>query len=54
MKHKTNHTLPKLEFLLEHGSLLVMSKKTQQFWLHTVPKELKVKETRFNLTFRHT
>lgn len=42
----------KLEFPLKHGTLLIMSGELQHFWQHSVPKELKVKEPRFNMTFR--
>jgi alkylated DNA repair dioxygenase AlkB len=37
---------------LGHGSMLVMCRGTQQHYLHSVPKEMKVKEPRINLTFR--
>jgi alkylated DNA repair dioxygenase AlkB len=40
------------EFRLTCGSLLVMAGKTQHFWKHSVPKELKVSGARINLTFR--
>ena len=42
----------KLEFPLKHGTLLIMSGELQHFWQHSVPKEKKVKKSRFNLTFR--
>lgn len=42
----------KVEFPLKHGTLLIMKGELQHFWKHAVPKELKVKEHRFNLTFR--
>lgn len=42
----------KVEIPLKHGTLLVMSGQTQHFWQHAVPKEKKVKQSRFNLTFR--
>lgn len=34
------------------GSLIVMSGPLQEFWKHELPKSLKVKEERLNLTFR--
>lgn len=42
----------KLEFPLKHGTLLIMAGELQHFWQHSVPKEKKVKEARFNMTFR--
>jgi alkylated DNA repair dioxygenase AlkB len=41
-----------LTLKLEHGSLLVMLGKTQQNWVHSVPKRKGVSKSRFNLTFR--
>jgi alkylated DNA repair dioxygenase AlkB len=41
-----------LTLKLEHGSLLVMMGKTQQNWVHSVPKRKGVRRSRFNLTFR--
>ena len=40
------------EILLKEGSLLVMEGELQQHWKHQLPKALKVKEARINLTFR--
>ena len=42
----------KIEILLKHGSLLVMSGALQHHWQHSVPKQAKVKNSRLNLTFR--
>jgi len=42
----------KLEFLLKHGTLLIMKGELQHFWQHSVPKQKKVKQPRINLTFR--
>ena len=42
----------KIELLLKHGTFLLMRGATQHHWQHAVPKEKKVKELRFNLTFR--
>lgn len=42
----------KLEVLLNPSDLLVMQGETQHFWLHQLPKSLKVKTERINLTFR--
>ncbi|RDX36303.1 alpha-ketoglutarate-dependent dioxygenase AlkB [Kangiella sp. HD9-110m-PIT-SAG07] len=52
LKHKTNSQL-RHKMLLTSGSLLVMQGTTQDYWLHQVPKELKVNEPRINLTFRN-
>jgi alkylated DNA repair dioxygenase AlkB len=41
-----------VEIHLEPGSLLVMSGACQQNWMHSLPKSLRVKEPRINLTFR--
>ena len=50
LKHKiTKHAT---SVLLESGSLLVMSGKTQSNWLHCLPKTKKVTTPRINLTFR--
>lgn len=42
----------KMKFKLESGSLLIMSGKTQEDWLHQIPKRAGVKTGRINLTFR--
>jgi alkylated DNA repair dioxygenase AlkB len=42
----------KREFLLAHGSLLLMRGNTQQNWQHSVPKTAKLTGERINLTFR--
>lgn len=49
-KHKI--TKQKVSVFLEIGSLLVMKGKTQEHWLHTIPKTKKVHSPRINLTFR--
>lgn len=38
--------------ILESGSLLAMQGTTQTHWLHALPKSMKVKLPRVNLTFR--
>ena len=50
LKHKL--TKQTTSVLLESGSLLVMSGKTQSNWLHCLPKAKKVTTPRINLTFR--
>ncbi|WP_271782819.1 alpha-ketoglutarate-dependent dioxygenase AlkB family protein [Aquimarina algiphila] len=37
---------------LQHGSLLLMKGKTQEYWLHQIPKTKKVIRPRINITFR--
>lgn len=49
-KHKQSKETVSLE--LEVGSLLIMKGSTQRHWLHSLPKTIKVKEPRINLTFR--
>ncbi|RZJ31748.1 MAG: alpha-ketoglutarate-dependent dioxygenase AlkB [Flavobacterium sp.] len=49
-KHKKSKE--NVSILLEHGSLLVMKGETQTHWLHSIPKSVKVKDLRINLTFR--
>lgn len=49
-KHK--ETKEKVEFVLEHGSLLVMKDATQTHWLHRLPPTKKITTPRVNLTFR--
>lgn len=42
-----------IKLMLHHGSLLNMFGETQLFWKHQLPKALKIKNPRINLTFRH-
>lgn len=42
-----------LRIPLAHGSLLLMGKAMQDKTQHDLPKRLKIKEPRINLTFRH-
>lgn len=49
-KHKVSRATVSL--VLESGSLLVMKGSTQQHWLHSLPKTVKVTRPRINLTFR--
>lgn len=49
-KHKA--TKEKVEFMLQHGSLLVMKGETQANWLHRLPPTKTVNTPRVNLTFR--
>lgn len=49
-KHKESQQ--KVSLILERGSLLLMTGKTQYHWLHRLPPTKKVKSPRINLTFR--
>ncbi|SEA55261.1 Alkylated DNA repair dioxygenase AlkB [Arachidicoccus rhizosphaerae] len=49
-KHKKS--AEKVEILLEHGSLLIMTGTTQSHWLHRLPPTKKIGAPRVNLTFR--
>ncbi len=49
-KHKQSGQ--KVEQVLEHGSLLIMSGATQDHWLHSLPKSARIHTPRINLTFR--
>lgn len=51
LKHKTEKRL-KQNLVLNHGSLLIMQGKTQEYWLHQIPKTKKEIGKRINLTFR--
>ncbi|GAA4276515.1 alpha-ketoglutarate-dependent dioxygenase AlkB family protein [Aquimarina mytili] len=50
-KHKNNKNL-KQKILLQNGSLLMMMGKTQDHWLHQIPKTKRNIGPRINLTFR--
>lgn len=50
LKHRRDGR--RLAFELGHGSLLVMRGRTQQRWLHALPKTEKACDPRLNLTFR--
>ena len=51
LKHNQDKLL-KRSLILEHGSLLIMKEKTQEFWKHQIPKSSKLIGPRINLTFR--
>ena len=42
----------KIKIPLKHGSLLIMRGEMQHYWQHSVPIRKKIKNIRFNLTFR--
>ena len=50
-KHKTDKNLRK-KIVLQHGSLILMKGRTQENWLHQIPKSKKINKPRINLTFR--
>ena len=52
-KHKTDKSIENVKLHLKSGSLLLMLGSTQHYWKHSLPKRLKVKEPRINLTFRN-
>jgi alkylated DNA repair dioxygenase AlkB len=51
-RHYHNKTLVR-KFELENGSLMIMKGDTQNHWSHSLPKALKIKQARINLTFRN-
>ena len=51
-KHKTDKRFENIKIHLKSGSLLLMLGSTQHHWKHSLPKRLKVRESRINLTFR--
>lgn len=51
-RYKHKKTGDQVELQLEHGSLLLMKDVIQRHWLHSLPKAMKVKRPRINLTFR--
>jgi alkylated DNA repair dioxygenase AlkB len=42
----------KLSIPLAHGSVLLMQGELQQYWQHALPKRLRIRDLRLNLTFR--
>ncbi|MDY3306755.1 alpha-ketoglutarate-dependent dioxygenase AlkB [Psychrobacter sanguinis] len=51
LRNNDNHN-QKLTIPLSNGSLMIMSDQLQHYWQHTLPKRKRVKDSRFNLTFR--
>jgi alkylated DNA repair dioxygenase AlkB len=47
-----NESKEKTDILLEHGDLLIMGGRCQQEFKHALPKALRIKEKRINLTVR--
>ena len=52
-RHKFDKNHDKIKVHLKTGSLLLMLGSTQHYWKHSIPKRLKVKDPRINLTFRN-
>ena len=57
-KFKADKFIPRImpkeiEFLVEYGSLMVMYHPTNKYWMHSVPRRLKVTKPRISLTFRY-
>ena len=50
IRHKQTKEI--VEFAPVHGSLIVMRGRTNADWVHSVPKQLREKGERLNLTFR--
>lgn len=50
-RHK--ETKMKYDIHLTHGSLLIMNSGCQQTWQHSLPKRLRCRQPRINLTFRN-
>lgn len=57
-KHRSSKQ--RIDLLLEHGSALIMTGETQEYWLHSLPKSSRKgatlfgdQEQRINLTFRN-
>jgi alkylated DNA repair dioxygenase AlkB len=51
LRRQDNHS-EKTRLNLESGSMLVMGKGTQQHYHHQVPQQVKIRQPRYNLTFR--
>ena len=52
-RHKFDKNHDRVKVYLKTGSLLLMLGSTQHYWKHSIPKRLRVKEPRINLTFRN-
>ncbi|MEZ4384111.1 MAG: alpha-ketoglutarate-dependent dioxygenase AlkB [Nannocystaceae bacterium] len=52
LRHRARPELGTTAIHLTHGSLLVMRGATQEAWVHALPRRLRVREPRINLTFR--
>ncbi|BFM09608.1 alpha-ketoglutarate-dependent dioxygenase AlkB family protein [Halioxenophilus aromaticivorans] len=52
LRRNSNKT-QKITIPLKHGTLLIMAGALQHNWQHSVPKRKRIKNSRFNLTFRN-
>lgn len=52
LRHRKRKDIDRLHLTLAHGSLLLMTGRTQHYWAHQLPKTAKVVGPRINLTFR--
>ena len=52
MRHRSRKDLEIAEWVLGHGSLLLMAGDTQRHWKHRLPPMARCKAERVNLTFR--
>ena len=43
----------RIEYWLQHGSLLIMKGRTQECWKHALPKDKSCHDLRLNFTYRH-
>jgi alkylated DNA repair dioxygenase AlkB len=52
-KEKVKGEKAKYDFLLEHGTVIVMRDDCQEKWLHSIRRDFSVTKPRFNLTYRY-
>ncbi|HKJ89998.1 MAG TPA: alpha-ketoglutarate-dependent dioxygenase AlkB [Oceanipulchritudo sp.] len=52
LRHRRHPGQEDVDFMLGHGSLLIMAGECQKAWKHQLPKSKKVSGERINLTFR--
>ena len=52
LRHRFNNAIPQYKLTLQHGSLLLMSGRTQSHWQHRIAKQKAIMTPRVNLTFR--
>jgi alkylated DNA repair dioxygenase AlkB len=52
LRHRQDRQQPKIELLLDDGSLLLMRGSTQHHWQHALPRTRRSCAPRLNLTFR--
>lgn len=50
LRHRISNE--KVQIVLPHGSILVISGETQSHWMHSIAKTKKVRKPRVNLTYR--